>query len=443
MRRILLIPTFLILSLIGCTSLSEKQSLEPQVTSSATAAPIATETVIPKISVSPTSMPKTSPPVTATELPASTSTPIISPITAVNQRCSASEPLQVEQTNLAQGLVVAEREKVAVLGSDGLQNPIWFYQYPDNTFSTISPDGKWIAFITYNEVDRVTDTYSIAMRVTNLEANQEFQVTLEILILSRFEPISWINDSQLIVPLANEGELFHWLVWSPFDDRQETLSVEATGLGVLMERFSHPPTLDPLLELVVYPCETCGEAEYAVKRIDTGEISWFIDLGDNPAYDVLHAPVVWSPDGQVVAVLAGELSNHLLFFDRQGEKLHEVVLPVSDYTGTLGLFSQTWSPDSEYLAFLRPTVGSEGEQIESLSYVNVKDGRLIDLCIDAHTGSPIWSPDSAKIAFSQQLQSGEQSRLISIVDIGSGDVVQLPDVNAYTLLGWMSLLQDK
>jgi len=340
-------------------------------------------------------------------------------------------------------LVVAEREKVAVLGSDGLQNPIWFYQYPDNTFSTISPDGKWIAFITYNEVDRVTDTYSIAMRVTNLEANQEFQVTLEILILSRFEPISWINDSQLIVPLANEGELFHWLVWSPFDDRQETLSVEATGLGVLMERFSHPPTLDPLLELVVYPCETCGEAEYAVKRIDTGEISWFIDLGDNPAYDVLHAPVVWSPDGQVVAVLAGELSNHLLFFDRQGEKLHEVVLPVSDYTGTLGLFSQTWSPDSEYLAFLRPTVGSEGEQIESLSYVNVKDGRLIDLCIDAHTGSPIWSPDSAKIAFSQQLQSGEQSRLISIVDIGSGDVVQLPDVNAYTLLGWMSLLQDK
>lgn len=451
-RKYWLFTTLLVfaLYLIGCSSSIDGQisvlqettpSVTPMLSRTLVAVPINTPRILPTQTRTITLQ---ATPTVATATITATSTPNVNETVPIHYQCSKSEPVLVEETDLVKGWILRgvwdANEGVALLSNTKLDNlPSFFIPDPPDQviWPYISPNKEWFAysFLTWEE-----ETVSMNIIVTNPSTSEEFQTNIEDIRLLPYDlELRWINDSQLVIPLMNEDEVFHWIVWSPFSAEQKMLSIELTGLGVLMERFSHPPTLDPLLEMVVYPCENCGQAEYAVKSVETGETSWLIDLGASPAYDVLHAPVVWSPNGQVVAVLGGELSNHLMFFNRQGEKLYEVVLPVVEYTGVLGAFVQTWSPNSEYLTFLRPTVDSEGKQIESLSYVNLQDGQLVDLCIDAHTGAPIWSPDSTKIAFSQQIQSGEQPRLISVIDIDSGDVVQLYDASAYTLLGWMAL----
>lgn len=436
------------LYLTSCSlSIDEQTSITremtPIVTTMLPQTSVTTPTSTLEVSPTPTVIPQASPTV-AIPTVTLTSTPNVNETVPIHYQCSKSEPVLVEETDLVKGWILRgdwDTDKgVAVLSTTRLNNLSSFFipDLPDQVIWPYeSPNKEWFA---YSLPTWDGETISMNIIVASPHTSEEFQTSIErIRLLPYDSELHWINDSQVVIPLMNEDEVFHWIVWSPFNGEQKMLSVELTGLGVLMERFSHPPTLDPLLELVVYPCENCGQTEYAVKNVETGEIAWLIDLGDNPAYDVLRAPVVWSPNGEMVAVLGGELSNQLLFFNRQGEKIYEVVLPIVEYIGTLGAFVQTWSPNSKYLAFLRSTIDAEGNQIESLSYVDLQDGQLIDLCINAHTGTPIWSPDSTKIAFSQQIQSGEQPRLISIIDIDSGDVIQLYDVNAYTLLGWMSL----
>jgi hypothetical protein len=443
---------FSILALFGCTPLSEEQNLEQQVVSTLTATSIVAESTMqlpviatntPAAPATHTATPRPSPTATATELPTNTAIPDTPATTIVEQRCSSSEPIQAEQTDLAQGLVFVERGQmdraITVLGSASLRDPVWSYQYPDtSTFSTISPNGNWVAFMTYDAVDRDREIYSMAMRVTNWNEDQEFRAQFQNLTLSRFTNIRWINDSQIVFPLANEGELFRWLVWSPFSGEEEMLSVELPDITERQRFLEYAyPGPDPLLELVVYPCEECGEAEYAVKHLQTGETAWLIDLGPNPAY-VYRSYAYWSPDGQFVTVIGGEFLNQLLFFNREGDKFHEVTLPLLDDPGGMMIFNWSWSPNSNYLAFLRVT-GTEGNYEDTLTYIDVQSGQMVDLCVNVRTGFPIWSPDSTKIAFSRQIESGEQPRLISIVDIHTGDVVQLYDENAHNIVGWITI----
>ncbi|MCL4871433.1 MAG: PD40 domain-containing protein [Anaerolineae bacterium] len=457
MKHILWIMIPLVFILFGCAAHSRKQTFEPQTTVSSTIAPMIPELMsslvitatYPAISITSTTTPTSSlltPTATASETLTSNRTPIISEGGALIQRCSNSEPTHVEQSTMLEGLVLIKRgetgREIAVLGGIGLQAPIWVYQYPDdNSFSIISPNGDWIAFISYTNIDRENNLYSVAIRVTNWNEGQEFQAIFDNLTLSRFRGIEWLNNSQIILPLSNEAELFYWLIWSPLTGNEERVFVNISNISKQQRFLDYAyPGPDPLLELVVYPCEDCGEAEYAVRRLQTEEIAWFIDLDTNPSY-VYRSPAYWSPDGRFVTVIGGQFLNQLLFFNREGEKIYEIPLPLLDDPGGLIISARNWSPNSNYLAFLRVT-GSASNYEDTLTYIDIQSKQVVDLCINARTGFPIWSPDSTKIAFSQQIQSGEQSRLISIVDIHSGDVVQLDDVNAHNLIGWIDLADD-
>lgn len=457
MKHVLLITILLILPLIGCTPSSEGRNLEALATPSLTAAPVTAAPITPTfvVAIEPpmptTTVTNTTPPLqsltaTATEMPTNTPTPVLLATTAIEQRCSVSEPVQVEQTDLAQGLVFIKLQEndrsIAVLGNESLYNPIWFQPYPDSdTSSIISPNGSWIAFMTYNAVDREKDIYSMAMRVTNWNGDQEFRDLLENLTLSRFAYNKWINDSQIIFPLAHEDKLFRWLVWSPFSGTEGTLSVELPDVSQRQRLLDYAyPTPDPLLELVIYPCEACNDVEYIVKYLQTGETAWVIDLDPSLPYDY-RSYAYWSPDGEFVTVIGGEFLNQLLFFNREGEKQYEITLPLLDEPGGIMVPNRAWSPDSKYLAFLYVT-GSAGQYEDTLAYVDMQNGQVIDLCINARTGTPIWSPDSSKIAFSQQIQSLEDPRLISIVDIASGDVTQLYDGDGNSLVDWITIPDD-
>jgi hypothetical protein len=453
-RKYLLITTILVLNwlLISCSPGIVDQASETRVTISATpdaieiaATPgsIMTQAITPTASATP--QPSATPVTpTSTEVAA---TPDIN-TTIIQQQCAISDPILMDETEVAEGLLLRGtwegQEGIAVLGKDGLHQPLLFV--PDSEGHLVwpyeSPDKEWIAY-TEMLFDKNDNTWFIEIIVWNPNRGEEIRKTFEnIRFLAYDATLRWANDSQLIIPLENEEELFRWLVWSPFTDKQEMLSVELPGIGNHMSYFQVPPSLDPRLEFVAYPCEFCDEAEYAVKSKETGETAWLIDLGPKPSY-AYRSPVIWSFDGEFVAIAGGRnlILNGLWIFNRQGELIHEIVLP--DIGGIIAANLLNWSPNGEYLAFSRGSYNEEKEIVETLTYVSLSDGSVTDLCLDFSAAVPIWSPDSTKIAFSQQIESSEQTRLISIVDIHSGDVVQLYDAEGHNLVGWITLLDEQ
>ncbi len=450
-KLLLIITMALMLQLIGCSFEMAEQTVETQLATSQV--PIMVESVTPLIVSTKVATQEATLTVTASSVPLSsatlettipatpTITPSIESVTNIQTQCL--EPILVNETEVTGGLVLHgnwEGEKgVAILSKDGLDNPLIFI--PDTEDQLVwpyeSPDKRWLADLNSNK-----NIQSEQLIVWNPFSSEEIRQIFEGISLLPYDAsFRWVNDSQLVLPLKNEAELFQWLVWSPFIGEQETLSAELSGIGNHMEYFNVPPSIDPLLELVAYPCEFCDGAEYAVKNLESDETVWFIDLGSKPSY-AYRSSVIWSPDGEFVAIVGGRnlILNGLWIFNRQGELVYEIVLP--DIGGTVAASLLVWSPNSEYLAFSRGSYNNEGEIDSTLTYVSLADGSVTDLCLNFET-QPHWSPDSTKIAFSQQIQGGEQPRLISIVDIDSGDVIQLYDANAYNLLGWIALPNDE
>jgi hypothetical protein len=446
----------LILLLIACSPDIMEQALETQpvtsptvglsetVTSSLAPSSTATQEVTPTANVTPE--PSATPPArTLTATP--TATLVTHLGTSVKEQCLTSYPIVVDETEATEGLIlhgVWEGEAgAAILGANGLDKPLLIVPDPEGQIAWPyeSPDRKWIAY-TEMLFDRNENAWFIEIIVWHPNSGEEIRKPFEsIRFLAYDASLRWANDSQLMISLENEEELFHWLVWSPFSGKQETLSVELSGIGNHMEYFQVPPSLDPSLEFVAYSCEFCDDAEYAVKSIETGETAWFIDLGPEPSY-AYRGPIAWSPDGEFIALAGGRnfILNGLWVFNRRGELVHEIVLP--DIGGIVAATMLTWSPNSEYLAFSRGSYNDERKIIETLAYLSLSDGSVTDLCLDFSTAAPIWSPDSKKIAYSRQIHSGEPPRHISIVDIHSGDIIQLYDANARNLVGWIDLPND-
>lgn len=445
---LLILVLFLELLLSGCTignveQASESQQLTPQpptIIRTTTPLTVTTSAVTkePTLSIS-TRVISTPIATLETPLPVASTATIIAPVTTIQERCSTSDPELVNETEAARGLILRgtwdEGVGAVILGQNSFDDPLIFM--PDQEGQIVWPqeslDKVWLADLNSN---RPNQTEEIV--VWNPFSGEEIRQTFEGIIPLAYDAVlRWTKDYQLVLPLENEDEFFQWLVWSPFTGEQETLSTELSGIGNNMELFKVPPSLDPLLELVAYPCEFCDEAEYVIKNIETSETVWTIDLGPRPSY-AYRGPVIWSPDGEFAAIVGGRnsLLNDLWIYNRQGEIVYEIVLP--DIGGIVAASLLKWSPDSKYLAFSRGGYNDEGEKSTTLNYVSLLDGSVTDLCIDSHTQS-YWSPDNTKIAFSQQIQSGEQPQLISIVNINSGSVIQLRDDNAQILLGWIAL----
>jgi hypothetical protein len=451
MKNLFTLPIIVLwMLLVGCSSDPSDQALETQSRPTQTQNTIGT--IVPTITPTLVRTKEATPTITGTPLSSTTlettiqitptATTIIDSVTNIQTQCLIPDPILEDEAEVTAGLILHgtwNGEKgAAILGTSGLEAPLIFI--PDlegqTNWPSESPDNIWLADLNSNK-----NIQSEELIVWNPFSGEEIRHVFEGISLLPYDAsFRWTKDLQLVLPLKNDVELFQWLVWSPFIGKQEILSAELSGIGNHMEYFNVPPSVDPLLELVAYPCEFCDGAEYAVKSIDSGETVWFIDLGEKPSY-AYRGPVIWSPDGEFVAIVGGRNSilNGLWIFNRHGELVHEIVLP--DIGGIVAASYLAWSPNSEYLAFSRGSYNGEGEIISTLAYVSLADGSVTDLCLDFQT-QPHWFSDSTKIAYSQQIQRDEQLRLISIVDIDSGDVVQLNDANAYNLLGWISPPED-
>ena len=119
-------------------------------------------------------------------------------------------------------------------------------------------------------------------------------------------------------------------------------------------------------------------------------------------------------------------------FDRDGNIVYKLALPERSIAPN----HLSWSPNSEYLAFANTQeLDSEWPEL-TLSYFDLNDSTIVDLCVPFSGGNLTWSPDSSKFAISNQIEPEKKPRLISIVDVGDGNVLQLMDVDARQIVGW-------
>ncbi len=352
------------------------------------------------------------------------------------------ELTSVKETSLATGLILDGvwngDTGFAFLGDKGIMEPKFIF-YDGGNVSIVSDTGKWIAsFEITNVIDELNEFYSIRITVTDIQQKEEFQLELQNVALSRFGSLRWINNSQLVLPLKNEGDMFGWLVWNPFNDKLETITLELDDNAV--EFFRLAPVYDPQLELFIYPCSQCENIVYVVRNQKSGELAWKIDFGETPSYAYRGVPV-WSHNGEFLAVAGGSSTNlnKIWIFSREGVVLHKFELPATEIIGAERL---TWSPDNNMLAFSYANIHQEENLPHlTLAYIDIENSTITNSCVELPTTHLTWSPDSSRIAFSQQLISGESFRLINIVSIDTGNTVQIYDTNGHRISGWADMKQ--
>lgn len=424
--------------MVSCNSVQETTAVQTETSTSepATEVSITNPTVQPSSTstiISAAVTPETSP--TKTMMPTVTPVPTTiatdnSSVLPIEPHCSSQELNDNLGAEVTAGLMLFgnwdDKTTIGTLGSDGLATPL--YLLPSEPFfSGESPDRKAFVYFEQNGELRISLIDAANMEILTEGLFEDIELAFSI------RPIRWEADGRIVIALANEGELYRWLIWAPFEDHRELLEVELEGIGNVRERFRTAVSFDPLLEYIIYPCEDCPPDEYLVKNMLSGEMEWTIDLGENPGSLYRGFPH-WSPDGQYIAIVSGDFERTTWVFNRQGEIVYQI---------EGGSLNMSWSPDSRYLAFGRDNENPLNGENYSVTLLDLVNNTLIDLCVNPNPPSvPIyWSWDSSKIAFGNQVSELDNPKTsIYIVDINSGDKVELSsEEEDYRIEGWVNI----
>ncbi|MEW5986446.1 MAG: hypothetical protein AB1791_07410 [Chloroflexota bacterium] len=126
---------------------------------------------------------------------------------------------------------------------------------------------------------------------------------------------------------------------------------------------------------------------------------------------------IWSPDGTKIAFTqsgAGEPLVHIMDIDGSNVRFL-----------TTGVAS-SWSPDGQYIAFLRPD-HQVGIGIGDLYIIGIDGQGSLRLVPDMNVAGPSWSPDGLWLAFWGRGKDGRKEG-IYITDISGGNVTQLTSI---------------
>lgn len=371
--------------------------------------------------------------------PNDTPTPDTDLTTGLVYQCGSSELLQVEETSVAQGLVLTKVENgtrtVNVLGGHAFSDLIYqqFYSNAQSSAVSISPNKNWLAYAVYN---RIGDVIGLNIVTTDLENMQSFNTVIEYDASVRFDELKWLNSTSLIIPTNQSPNLLEWLIWSPQLNEKQRVLLSLVGIEETINKFQTAPMIDPLEKMVIYPCDQCNDNEFVVADLETGRTNWEVNIGPRPPSANRGRPV-WSPDGEYIALIGirnWSLNGGILIFRRDGTLLHEIVLPESDGVLPSAL---TWSPDSSILAFRRSSLGNDWFDY-TLAYLNISTGTVIDTCAEFPAHMPYWSPDSTRIAFNYPVEDEGSEGFITIVMINSGEAIQLYNPEFQRIVGWLN-----
>jgi len=341
----------------------------------------------------------------------------------------------VAETDWAYGLVTynTSSSRLVVWGERGPSDPYYSQLNPDSEqrggWFDVSTDHNWISYVIYNP------GISFDYVVLNPKTGDKIDRAFGDILVSRFANPRWLNALQVIIPLENQGETYKWIAWLPFTQEQIEKTIELTGIGNANEHHHVGPVVDPLFELVTFACDDCGENEFTVKSLQTGEVLWTIDIGETPDTIYRRNPV-WSPDGRYLAIIFG--LNKVWIYNRQGQIISKIDLP---FDGVIDYWIGSrfeWSPDGNYLAFTRAISESSETGFHILSYYSLRDQRLYDVDRIGTTGEMVWSYDSTRL-FLVNRSATDDVNIETIFDLSTCQSIQLIDLDEHRLIGWLNL----
>ncbi len=363
---------------------------------------------------------------------------LISPI-QFTPLCGDLLPIIIEETDWAYGLVTynTSSRSLIIWGKRGPAEPYFSQPNPESDqivgWFYVSADHRWLSYAIY------TPAISFDYVVLNPRTGEIIERSFGDIQIPRYDYNGWLNASQVVIPIVNQAETYQWIAWSPFTQAEIERTVELTGIGGANEHYRVRPAVDPWFELVAYACSSCGEDEYLVKSLQTGETLWGIDIGGSPDTFFRQTPV-WSPDGRFLTIIFG--LNKVWIFNRSGEIVSKLDLP---FDGKIEYWigsSFIWSPDSNFLAFTRAISETRETGVEILSLYSFNDLQYYDLAQVRTIGEIVWSYDGTKLFHVNDRDATDEVNIETIFDLPTCQSIQIIDRDEHLLIGWINPEMD-
>jgi Tol biopolymer transport system component len=236
-----------------------------------------------------------------------------------------------------------------------------------------SPDGSKIAFTDIRDNPKGPNLY-----VMNADGSEQTKLSNS---FSPIETLRWSPDGTTILFSASPDQLnFYWAI------------INADGSGerrLFGDQGGDDPVWSPDGTRIAFVGSENNAFEgdiYVMNADGSGRTN----LSNNPRRDLTPQ---WSPDGTKIAfvsVLNGKPTIYVINADGSGQ------MPLTDGLTTSSV--PAWSPDGSKIAYLAVPRPLEG----SIIVMNV-DGSGQRVLRTGFVGEPIWSPDSAYVAFISDL----------------------------------------
>jgi WD40 repeat protein len=394
---------------------------------SLTAAPVKTETPVPLELTEPAHWPSPQPTLTPTNAS------LVSPPLQMQQKCVDLHPASPD-SRTASGVVLnlpigLSKDQVEILANNNLDPAYTFKDYGIPV--GIPMNNALFAFL-----EEPLPKSKLPYTVINPSTSEVYKKDFRNIKRSKYSSQYWANSEDLVIPLANQGETFEWLIWSPRTNTEQTISADLTGIGQSADLLHIPPQLDPTFKYVFYRCGDCVGITYIAKSLSSDEKTWKVELeGYQQTYRPLTIAPAWSPNGQFIAFVENDSSffpSNLWIFDRTGKLVLHHSLGETAYMGGL-----TWSPNSAYLALM----GNRGRTPTDKTVIlilDIQDKTILDPCIELPGSYYLWSPDSSRLVISNQTVPGKVGRTLIIYDVNAWQGTTIQDKQGHILLGWVN-----
>ena len=351
---------------------------------------------------------------TATPTELSLPTPSPSPIgnSPFEQRCPTSMG-EVSMESIASGTIFRYNLKTEITVLHDLQSG-QEYSLPlerkTQSFSgDLSPDRRYYA---YTEPDQAR-TRTIIW-VIDAKADVLVKQAVDIYLFN----LRWLDNEHLLFDTQDTDKQARVMIFDLKTHKFKTIIHALPGIFTFRDfglswRVSYSPDLQKVL-YIGDPQEN-GYVRPVYRDLVSGKTLW-----EAPRMESI-GEVLWSPDGQQVALM---VSWDLYILGADG---HVVDILKKSQFGYINEWGYSWSPNGRYIGF-RASKELSQEPTATLIVYDLKSHTAVDYCLlDYGYSRPGWSPDSTQIVVSTPAGSG--STLLDLQTNHSFKLLDIPDVS--------------